>query len=272
MAMELPQSEPVPGGIAVIRIGAVEDTIKPRVHYTKKPVMLVQHNRLWYAIIGIPLDTPAGNQTLEINTDQQTRTLQFAVKAKAYEAQYLTIKNKRKVNPEKRDLKRITIESRRMRKSFNHFDETIKLNKLHFSLPVEGIISSQFGLRRYFNKQPRRPHSGLDIAADIGTAIHAPLAGKITELGDFFFNGNTVMIDHGQGLISMYCHMNKIAVVNGQHISQGDIIGSVGMTGRVTGPHLHWSISLNNTRIDPILLLDQPALLAISAKNKTQEE
>jgi murein DD-endopeptidase MepM/ murein hydrolase activator NlpD len=124
------------------------------------------------------------------------------------------------------------------------------------ALPVTAPVSSPFGLRRFFNEQPRKPHSGLDLAAAEGTPISAPASGKITDTGDFFFNGNTVFIDHGQGLVTMYCHLSKIDVEPGQTVNTGDIIGAVGKTGRVTGAHLHWSVSLNNTRIDPTLFLD----------------
>lgn len=255
MALELPAPLAVPGGIAIVKISPTENSTKPQAWFNKKPVMLIQHNEVWYAIIGLPLTTAIGQQQLTIKTGKTQRNIPFTVTDKEYEAQYLTIKNKRKVNPKSRDLKRINAESVRMRKAFNNFDESVPLNKLQFSLPVEGIITSHFGLRRFFNKQARKPHSGLDIAADTGTEIHAPLAGRIIETGDFFFNGNTIMIDHGQGLISMYCHLDKTRIKKNQTVQEGDVIGTVGMTGRVTGPHLHWSISLNNARIDPLLLL-----------------
>ena len=119
--------------------------------------------------------------------------------------------------------------------------------------PVDVNISDDFGKRRYFNKKPRRPHSGVDMPAPTGTKIVAPLGGKIVEMGDFFFNGNVIFIDHGQGLVSMYCHMNMFDVKKGQLVEKGEKIGEVGATGRVTGPHLHWGVSLNGAMVDPRL-------------------
>jgi len=126
---------------------------------------------------------------------------------------------------------------------------------VEFIWPVTGRISSIFGLRRFFNEQERRPHSGLDIAASEGTPIKAVASGTVLDAGDFFFSGNMIYIDHGQGIITLYAHLSKISVKPGDVVRQGDIIGEVGQTGRVTGPHLHFAVYANQALIDPMFML-----------------
>lgn len=217
--------------------------------------MILQDAGEYYAVVGIALSARPGQHLLSLETNgQPSQQDTFVVTNKIYQEQHLSIQNKRKVNPYKEDMARITRERKEMNRAFQHF-QTIGTTHSNFELPVEGPISSPFGLKRFLNKQARNPHSGLDIAVAEGVAIKATAAGTVTALGDYFFNGNTVLIDHGQGLISMYCHMSLIEVDLGDRLNSGDIIGKVGQTGRVTGPHLHWSVSLNNARVDPNLFL-----------------
>ncbi len=249
----LPQSALVPGGIAIIPT----DTRAIKANYRKQRVMLADHDGQQYAVIGIPLDANIGVHefTVEIS-DNDTRTLSFTVGDKKYVEQHLTITNDRQVNPNTEDMVRINRESAEMNKAFSSWDDSLT-PIMQMSAPVAGPQSSSFGLKRFFNDQPRAPHSGMDIAAPEGTPIFAPAPGVIRTTGNYFFNGNTIILDHGHGLISLYCHMNTIDVAAGTVVEAGDQIGKVGQTGRVTGPHLHWSINLNNVRVDPALFISE---------------
>ena len=248
---------PVPGGIAVIPLPANADPATAR--YRDKKVLITKADDKLVAVIGLPLASNPGRHYLKVQDKQgKTLSLGFQVTDKAYEEQHITIKDKRKVNPEKRDMERITRESEQIKRALRHWSPQENV-VIEFHQPVTGPTSSTFGLRRFFNEQARKPHSGLDIAAPEGTPIQSPAPGTVLDTGDFFFNGNTVLLDHGQGLITMYCHMSKIDVTPGQTVNTGDKLGDVGMTGRVTGPHLHWGVSLNDARIDPLLLLPAAA-------------
>jgi murein DD-endopeptidase MepM/ murein hydrolase activator NlpD len=187
----------------------------------------------------------------------------FEVTEKAYTEQHITLQNREMVNPNPDQLARIREESRRQKALYLRFTEQT-LTEGGFILPLEGRISSLFGHRRFFNGQPRNPHSGLDIAAPTGTPVLAPSSGQVILVDDLYYNGKTVFLDHGQGLITMYCHLSEQAVVQGAMVEQRQIIGLVGATGRVTGPHLHWSVSLNGYRVDPDTLM---ALLPARASN-----
>jgi len=255
LAIELPEAEAVPGGVALLELPT--SATPPSATFNGKPVMVVANGSVYTAVVGLPLATKPGTHTLSIkNTSGKVVTQEFTVTDKTYQSQHITIKNKRMVNPEKRDMERIGREQRQIKKALASWNEQSP-ETLRFLLPVEGPMSSPFGLRRFFNEQARKPHSGLDLAAPEGTPIKAPASGRIADTGDFFFNGNTVFIDHGQGLVTMYCHMSRIDVEPGQQVAGGEIIGTVGKTGRVTGAHLHWGVSLNDARVDPMLFLKQ---------------
>lgn len=253
-AAPLPRHEPVPGGVAVLPLN-LNTAATPKVRFNKHRVMVLHEHDTWFAVVGIPLSSKPGAHRLEIEPPgEKAFPLSFQVRAKEYATQRLTIKKKRLVDPNDEDLQRIRKESALMKAAYADWRPEFEMRDL-FALPVEGPFSSPFGLRRFFNDKPRRPHSGLDIAAGQGTPINAPAAGTVVVTGNFFFNGNTVLLDHGQGLVSMYCHMSRIDVANGDTVERGRTIGAVGKTGRVTGAHLHWSVSLNNTRVDPLLFV-----------------
>lgn len=247
--------KPVPGGIAVINVGASESP--PVVTYKNKHIMTLYDNGTWQAIVGIGLSEKPGEKYIQVSAQGIKTDYKFTVKEAEYESQYITLKSNKHVNLSKANLDRHKKEKARSRKALDNWNQS-HIESPILKSPTKGIISSPFGLRRFYNKQPRKPHSGLDIAAPKGTPIYAPLAGKITETGNFFFNGNVVFIDHGNGMVTMYCHMDKISTTKEEIVKQGELIGYIGSTGRVTGPHLHWGVSLNGNMIDPLLLT--PAL------------
>ncbi|HHC71547.1 MAG TPA: M23 family metallopeptidase [Thiotrichales bacterium] len=250
----LPRHDPVPGGVAVIDLGPEDHP--PAVRYGEKRVLVLPRDGRWYAVVGLGLQEKPGPRTLEVRVEGGTpRRVTFEIGHREYETQRLTLKNRRMVNPYKKDLDRIARERKRILSALRHWQER-PLSDLTFFRPAEGPLSSRFGLRRYFNDQPRKPHSGLDIAAPRGTPVVAPLDGTVIEAGDFFFNGRTLFLDHGQGLVTMYCHLEEMSVRPGDRVRAGEPIGRVGSSGRVTGPHLHWSVSLNGVMVNPELFLD----------------
>jgi murein DD-endopeptidase MepM/ murein hydrolase activator NlpD len=213
----------------------------------------------WVAVVGIPLDAEPGPQAASLQPpgNEEPRRLEFSIVAKRYDEQRLTVANRRHVDPSKEDLDRIAGERTRIDTALGTYTAE-RQPALVLEAPVAGRRSSSFGLRRYFNGQPRNPHSGMDIAAATGTPVRSPAPGRVVEAGDFFFNGNTVFVDHGQGLVTMYCHLSRIDVTPGDEVAAGSILGLVGATGRVTGPHLHWGVAINRALVDPALFLPAP--------------
>ena len=248
---KLPDTSAVPGGVEIIRLGS-EHLAKPDVTYRGRPVMVVKTEGEWQAILGIPLTAKPGEIRVSIRRGEEVSSRIVTIKDKQYPTQYLTIKDTRKVNPYKYDMTRINREVDEINNVLRHWTDSDN-EPVNFIWPINGRVSGLFGRRRVFNGEPRKPHSGMDIAAVTGTPIKAPADGVVRGVGNYFFNGNTVFIDHGQGLITMFCHLNQIDVKNGQHVLQGELIGEVGETGRVTGPHLHLGVSLNDERVEPLL-------------------
>lgn len=245
---------PVPGGVAVVALG--DTSLAPKVFYHNNPVLVVRDSdQQWVAVTGIALNVPKGRQYIHLGTPQGGRQLEFEVVNKQYAQQRITLKNKSHVNPNPEQVQRYEREFQEQVAAYAIFRDKLPSNVL-LDKPVEGRLSSVFGLRRFFNNEERNPHSGLDFAVPKGTLVKAPADGVVSLVGDYFFNGKTVFLDHGQGLITMYCHLSAIDVKVGDEIKRGQGIALVGATGRATGPHLHWNVSLNNTRVDPAIFIN----------------
>lgn len=252
-----PEKALVPGGIALLAMPDYQEGTE--VTFDNKKIAVFPYKNTWIAMAGIPLNAKPGDYEFSIKHHSGiTLNTSIKVKDKKYQEQHLTIKNKRKVNPNKEDMVRISKE--RIRKSKAKTLRTESTPKVDFIWPTEGRISSVFGLRRFFNGEERRPHNGLDIAAATGTPVKATADGIVIDAGDFFFSGNMIFIDHGQGIISLYAHMDRIDVKSGDIIKQGQLIGTVGQTGRATGPHLHFAVFANKILIDPVYMLPKHTL------------
>ncbi len=252
-ALELPRQSVVPGGVALIDLGA--SARRPEARFGQEPVLVVGDPERWTAVVGIALKAEPGVAHLAVHrAGSADERIAFTIEAKRYVEQHLQVP-KAKVDLSKEDLARYERERVHLAQvSATHSAATPA--SMVFRQPTPGPRSSSFGLRRFFNGQPRNPHSGMDIAAPTGTPVSAPAPGRVIDVGDYFFNGKTVWVDHGSGLLTMYCHLSAVAVKTGDLLEAGETIGAVGATGRVTGPHLHFSVSLNRAMVDPALFLD----------------
>jgi murein DD-endopeptidase MepM/ murein hydrolase activator NlpD len=265
-AVAWPRTSAVPGGVVRLLIGAA--TTRPVAVLKSEngavPLLVLGGENEWTALLGIPLAASTGRASVSVQIDGIARQLGYTVAPKVYLEQRLT------VAPGSVDLspvdqaryERERVHQTRVMATFTEpawqgaeAATTSDAATLHMQVPVAGRRSSSFGLRRVFNGKARNPHSGMDIAAAVGTPVRAPLAGQVIDTGDYFFNGNTVWLDHGGGLLSMLCHLSAIDVKSGDTLLAGERLGAVGATGRVTGPHLHWGVMLNRTMVDPALFL-----------------
>jgi hypothetical protein len=252
-AMQLPEESAVPGGVKIIRLDSVGD-VPPYVEADGHRALVLQDGGGWVAVIGIPLSAPIGPFRVRVRDSAGARDLDFAVGDKHYTTQSLKVAP-RQVDLSAADLKRYQLEHETLDHALNHWSDSPPAT-LRWAPPVPGVRSSSFGMRRVFNGESRNPHTGMDIASPAGTAVILPADGTVIDIGDYFFTGNTILVDHGRGLISMYAHLSAVDVTPGQRVAAGTRIGAVGMTGRATGPHLHWALSLNRAWVDPALFLD----------------
>ena len=209
--------------------------------------LIIENENVRYALIPLPFDKQG--ESIKFN-DQVIN-----INEKDFGESRITITDTSLVNLSKEDSKRASKELKIISKVLSTFSTEYK-PQLDFIRPVEGIISSRYGKRRYINDSPRSPHLSLDIAAPNGTKIVAPENGKVILIGDFFYAGKYIILDHGYGLLTSYSHLSKIDVSENQLIKKGQKLGEVGASGRVTGPHLHWTVYLNKIRINPEPLLE----------------
>lgn len=258
LAAALPQEARVPGGIALLPLPAsLPATAEARFGEARVLVARDGGGRR-VAVVGLPLGAVPGEAALELRLPGTTapyETLRFTILPKAYPEQHITLPaDSRHVHPGPEELARYAREAQEQQAAYRVFTAGNGAWPA-FVLPTAGAPNPSFGRKRFFNGEERQAHLGMDIAAPEGQPVVAPAAGTVLLTGDYFFNGRTVLIDHGQGLVSMLCHLSEIHVIPGDRLRAGDAVGRVGRTGRATGPHLHWTVSLNDVRIDPLLVL-----------------
>lgn len=251
-ADQLPRHSSVPGGVARIPLGGAGE--RPVAHQAQVPLLVVGDPSAWTALVGIPLAAPIGTAMIQVQVGGAPRSFDYEVRPRKYLEQRLRVApGQVDLSPE--DQARYEREREHQLKVMATFSSPVDVEAFAMAPPVPGRRSSSFGLRRTFNGKARAPHSGMDIAAPAGTPVKAPLAAKVIDTGDYFFNGGTVWLDHGGGLLTLYCHLSKTSVRPGDVLRAGERLGAVGATGRATGPHLHWGVMLNRTMVDPALFL-----------------
>jgi murein DD-endopeptidase MepM/ murein hydrolase activator NlpD len=251
----------VPGGVALVRVADARAPA-PTVTLNGARVWVTKHQNAkqaagWYAVVGLPLTTKPGEQVLNVSAGGVDSTTRFRVAAKQYPVQKLTFTDKGMVEPSAENMARIERESKHLaeiRRTWTARDVTDG----RFVIPAEGRLSSRFGLQRILNGKPRSPHAGLDIAVPTGTEVRAASDGVVRDAGDYYFLGKTIYLDHGNGMLTLYAHLSEIGVKPGDEVRKGQPIGLSGMTGRATGPHLHWSVVLNGVMVEPELFLPTP--------------
>lgn len=248
-----PRASQVPGGVARLSLGP--SARRPQAFAGDIPLLVVGDTIEWTALVGIPLATEPGEASITVRAEgKPERQIAYTVAPKQYREQRLTVAP-RTVDLSPEDEARYVKERDHLTGVMATLTDMRPDTVLQMRVPVPGRRSNSFGLRRVFNGQSRNPHSGMDIAAGTGTPVLTPLPGKVIDTGDYFFNGGTVWLDHGGGLLTMYCHLSRIDVKVGDVMKTGDALAAVGATGRVTGPHLHWSVMLNRAMVDPALFI-----------------
>lgn len=264
----LPKEERVPGGIALIRLPQIlghppkapQNGHPPKVTFNGESVALIQrttknNQKQWIAVVGIPLNQKPGSAELRVMVGVHLTKIPFQVKDKAYKLEKLFFKQPKQsknVKPNLKVLERLERERRHFDRLFSIWTPTT-VETFKMTRPVPGRVTGTFGNQRMINGVLASQHKGIDFSGKVGTPIHPTLKGKVIDVGQYLLTGNTVMLDHGQGLKTVYAHLSTVKVKPGDLVSPKSIIGTVGKTGRATGPHLHFGVNLNNTRVAPEL-------------------
>jgi murein DD-endopeptidase MepM/ murein hydrolase activator NlpD len=251
----LPRESRVPGGVALVPIPATStDGTQPKVTRDGSPIWTIQRGASWIAVVGLPLSTAPGEHAVNVTLQGVERRVPFSVIDKRYPVQHVTLKDNAMVDPPPEVMARIDAESAHLKTVRSTWRDSASTNA-NFELPAKGRLSGRFGGSRVLNGKPRAPHAGLDVAVGTGTPIVAPADGIVLDIGDYYFCGKTMFIDHGNGLLSLFCHLSEHTAKVGDNVRKGQAVARSGATGRASGPHLHWSVYLNGVSVEPELFI-----------------
>jgi murein DD-endopeptidase MepM/ murein hydrolase activator NlpD len=243
-----------PGELIVLTVDAPADAGPVRVRAFDRDVAAVPiDDGKWRALVGIDLDVKPGAYPLVVEAGALREARDLVVRAKAFRTRRLTV-NPDFVTPPRSVEERIAREAELLRTAWRGSPPRALWSE-PFTRPVDAAANSAFGTRSVFNGLPRNAHGGADFLSGAGTPVRAPNAGRVVVARDLYFSGNTVIIDHGAGLFSMLAHLSAFDVREGDEVRNGAVVGRVGATGRVTGPHLHWAVRASDARVDPLSLL-----------------
>ncbi len=228
--------------------------------WENKRVPAVLSGGMWKIFLGVDLDTKPGKHSAVLMMTRQDgsvdkRDLAIEVERKKYPTTELKVEEKY-VELNKTDLARANRESNETEGIYATISNEVLWDG-PFVIPIPGGTGTNFGHRRVFNGEPRAPHAGADLHAGTGTPVHSTNRGRVVLAKSLFFTGNTVILDHGMGIYSLYAHLSRINVKRGDLVSSGQLVGLAGATGRVTGPHLHWGMRVQGARVDPFTLVDE---------------
>ena len=248
-----PTDNTFPGGLINYSLDSIKSDVEENLKLGDLIFATCKSDSQLMVLAPIPLSYKENKVQVTVSTKV---VASIPLQNKAYRESRIEIQNKSLVNPPEVMQDRIKEEYIQGQKAKNTLtrrgSKQVMMNK-----PLAGIISSEFGVRRFINNQPRNRHIGLDIAATEGTPVKVPLKGEVILEGNFFYKGNVIYLDHGDGLVSSYSHLKSKTVTLGQEVSEGDILGYVGSTGRVTGPHLHWEVFYLGIPINPEIFLKE---------------
>lgn len=258
---------PLQGQAVIVRMCCRRSSAAPRelLLLGKKYKIAAVGKEEYKAVCAVPLNAPLGLQQLEINlADAKKVKIPLTIQAGNYGEEHLHLPPEM-ANPTKAvHLKQIKNDRIRLRRAYGSSKAVIRFSH-PFHRPLNSTIITPFGRRRFLNDIPKSPHGGIDLRGQTGTPVPAAAGGKVAFSGKLYYSGNAVIIDHGLDVFSLYLHLNTIAVVVGEQVRQGQVVGTLGSTGRVTGPHLHWGIKVNGVFVDPLEFIEESRLLLPSA-------